>query len=159
LKTKGAAILLIAAWVMYLVLPSIVWNVTRRAAQSESACFFGRLTSILVKNPKTLTWERAGKEFWHDGHLYDLVYSEKTDGGYVFHCRQDDKETNAYACFGKSVKKQSDDIIKKWPALTAVVPINMIWKFAVGATRFVGPVQSLIAYSQIPDFPPPETII
>ena len=65
--------------------------------------------SISNKNQYKLTWERAGKEFWYEGKLYDVVRSEIQDGVTHYYCIDDTAETHLVYQFIKHIKKQTEN--------------------------------------------------
>ncbi len=63
---------------------------------------------ISLNDVKNLKWERAGKEFWFNGTLHDVAYSETSATSIVFYCINDTEETELYSQFDATLQKQLD---------------------------------------------------
>ena len=66
------------------------------------------MLQISLNDVKNLNWERAGKEFWLNGTLHDVAYSETNATSIVFYCINDTEETELYAQFDATLQKQLD---------------------------------------------------
>jgi hypothetical protein len=62
--------------------------------------------AISNDNKMQLHWERAGKEFWFEGNLYDIIRSEIKDSATIYYCLSDKKETNLTLNYAETLKKQ-----------------------------------------------------
>jgi hypothetical protein len=66
------------------------------------------LISISSENQHALHWQRAGKEFWYNGQLYDIVRLEKKDGITHYYCIKDTAETRLAYQYIEYLKTQTD---------------------------------------------------
>ncbi len=62
--------------------------------------------TITPENEKLLVWEKANKEFWYQGKLYDIVKVATTSKSTIYYCLQDTKETQVVKSFEQ--QKQTD---------------------------------------------------
>lgn len=65
--------------------------------------------SISNENQQKLKWERAGKEFWYEGKLYDIVRTEIQGELTHYYCIDDTAETQLAYQFIENIKKQTTD--------------------------------------------------
>jgi hypothetical protein len=63
-----------------------------------------QMITISDDNKTQLKWERAGKEFWFEGNLYDVVRSEIKGKFTVYYCLNDAKETDLCVNYDKNIK-------------------------------------------------------
>ena len=64
------------------------------------------------ENLEKIEWERAEKEFWFQGKMYDIVRSETKNGEQIFYCLSDEKETEIEA----QIEKLGDDFTNNSPS-------------------------------------------
>ncbi len=65
--------------------------------------------SISPENQQKLKWERAGKEFWYEGKLYDIVRTEIQGEVTHYYCIDDTDETQLAYQFIENINKQTTD--------------------------------------------------
>ncbi len=53
-----------------------------------------------------INWEDNGKEFWHNGNLYDVVKKVETAGSVTFHCINDMQEKTLFANLEELINRQ-----------------------------------------------------
>jgi hypothetical protein len=102
---------------------------------------------IISNDNKTqLHWERADKEFWFEGNLYDIIRSEIRDGATIYYCLSDVKETNLTSKYAETLKKhvnapntEGSPSTDEWQKILKIyVPITPnYWDnyVAIGATK------------------------
>ena len=102
---------LLATVEYYYVFKMKQWQIHERIeAIIESLIYEKELSrvEISLNDVKNLKWERAGKEFWLNGTLHDVAYSETNATSIVFYCINDTEETELYAQFDATLQKQLD---------------------------------------------------
>ncbi len=62
--------------------------------------------TISDDNKTQVHWERADKEFWFEGNLYDIIRSEIKEGATIYYYLSDVKETNLTLKYAETLKKQ-----------------------------------------------------
>ena len=62
------------------------------------------IITISDDNKTKLHWERADKEFWFDGNLYDIVRSETKGNTTIYYCLNDVKETHLTLNYAETLK-------------------------------------------------------
>lgn len=56
----------------------------------------------------TIVWEEEGKEFWHNGKMYDIVKSLSSDKTISFYCIRDTKEESLFAFLEELLEKETE---------------------------------------------------
>jgi hypothetical protein len=64
---------------------------------------------------QSLKWEKADREFWHQGKMYDVVRSTNSSQSITYYCIQDTKETQLVHNFQKQQEQnQQEHSILQW---------------------------------------------
>jgi hypothetical protein len=64
------------------------------------------IISFSIAELNTISWEENGKEFWHNGNLYDVVKKHETTDNISFHCINDKQEKALFAHLEELINRQ-----------------------------------------------------
>lgn len=64
---------------------------------------------VPVEKVNDLDWKREGKEFRHNGNMYDIVRHETKDGNIHYYCVNDTQETQLFVHLEELVNKQMNN--------------------------------------------------
>jgi hypothetical protein len=123
-KSTSLAISLLALWIIlqgfaHLSLNLGRWKCYDAFESNRNQLLQSHVLTIEVRNSDSFSWEKAGKEFYLNGKLYDVLSAKSTDGGWSYNCVLDNKENELLASYNKikDSRKQTEsatnDILKR----------------------------------------------
>ena len=78
-----------------LIREDVIRKIARHLDDEELVCIVGTPLNLAA-----IEWEKEGKEFWFNEHLYDVVRTETKKGLIHYYCFSDDEESIVAAHIG-----------------------------------------------------------
>jgi hypothetical protein len=136
-KSSSLAISLLVLWIILEVAADLSLMLGRSACydafeKQKSQSVISDVFAIEVKNFDNFSWEKAGKEFYLNGKLYDVVSAQLVDGVWSCNCVLDKRENELLSAYNKLLddkgrsKSTDTSVVQKLKAVYCAVPDEQV---------------------------------
>ncbi|MFH6985457.1 hypothetical protein [Marinoscillum luteum] len=112
MKTRILCLLIISLWMFQSIAPYIAlqwhritqWEKISRISNHQESL---EVVTLYFEHGTNIHWEKPGREFVLDGHMYDVMSMSTEDGRIKVKCKRDHKEDRLRKAQGRSADHQA----------------------------------------------------